>query len=135
MRETSSSRALVSTVLALALAAGAPGACPCAYAQARSAADIAQARELFNDGIDRREKGDVAGAIEKLRAAHALAATPITGMELGRTYLAMGRLVEAREVFLGVGRLAVAPQETAKSGTPAPAQRSLPSKRADGYPA
>ncbi len=116
MRETSS-RTLVGSVLALALAVatGAPGACPCAYAQQRSAADIAQARELFNDGIDRREKGDIAGAIEKLRAAHALAATPITGLELGRTYLAAGRLVEARELFLAVGRLALAAQETARS--------------------
>src|SRR5262249_525427 len=62
-----------------------------------------------------RDKGDLAGALDKLRAAHALAATPITGLELGRTYVAAGKLVEAREVFLGVGRLPVASQETARS--------------------
>jgi hypothetical protein len=112
---TTSSRALASATLALALTGGALSTCPLAHAQQRSAADIAQARELFNEGTDLRDKGDIAGALEKLRAAHGLAATPITGLELGRTYVSAGKLVEAREVLLGVGRLPVAPQETARS--------------------
>jgi hypothetical protein len=57
----------------------------------------------------------VAGALEKLRAAHALGNTPVTGIELARTYVLVGRLVEAREVCLRVGRTPVAPDETEKS--------------------
>jgi hypothetical protein len=86
-----------------------------AFAQQPSAGDVAQARELFNEGLALRDKGDLAGAIEKLRAADALARTPITGIELGRTYLSAGKLVEARETLLAVGRLRVTPQETARS--------------------
>jgi hypothetical protein len=117
MKKTSSEtrrRVLAGATLALGVAmALAP--CRLASAQQRSAADIAQARDLFNEGTSLRDKGDTAGALEKLRAAHALAATPITGLELGRTYIAAGKLVEAREVLLGVGRIPVSPQETARS--------------------
>jgi len=96
-----------------ALAIGAPAREACA--QQRSAVDIAQARELFNQAMDLREKGNVNDSLEKFRAAHALAGTPITGLELGRTYVTAGKLVEAREAFLSVGRIAVQPAETAKS--------------------
>ncbi len=88
-----------------------------AFAQSRSAADIAQARELFNEGIRLREQGDLPGAIEKLRAAHAVGDTPITGRELGRAYVAAGKLVEAREAFLSVARIVPQPAETARSKT------------------
>jgi len=80
-----------------------------------SAGDIAQARELFNQGMNQRDKGDALGALEKLKAAHALVETPITGLELGRTYVAVGKLVEARETLLSVGRIPVQAAETARS--------------------
>ena len=80
-----------------------------------STENLAHARQLFNEGMDQRERGDPLGALEKLRAAHALANTPITGIELGRTYLSLGRLVLARETFLSVDRIARRPQETARS--------------------
>jgi hypothetical protein len=86
-----------------------------ALAQERSAADIAQARELMNEGLDLREKGNAQAAAEKLRAADALLHAPITGLELGRTYLLLGKLVEAREAFLAVERSQVIAAETAKS--------------------
>jgi hypothetical protein len=105
-----SSRLRWAALLVLCLAAPRPAA-----AQERSASDFAQARELFNRGLDRRDAGDLAGALEALRAAHALGGTPITGLELGRTYVAMGKLVEARETLLGIGRLPVQLQETARS--------------------
>src|SRR5260370_15308551 len=91
--------------------------CSPAQAQQHSAADVAQARELFNEGSALRDKGNLAGALEKLRAAHSIAGTPITGVELGRTYQALGKLVEARETYLGVARIPVAPQETTRSAT------------------
>jgi hypothetical protein len=99
----------------VATAVASPAVVHPAFAQSRSGADIAQARELYNDGVHRREQGDLPGAIEKLRAAHALGNTPITGIELGRTYLLAGNLVEAREAFLSVVRIAREPAETARS--------------------
>jgi hypothetical protein len=88
-----------------------------AAAQERSASDVAQGREFFNQGKDLRGKGDLTGALEKLKAAHALANTPITGIELGRTYQLLGQLVEAEEAFLSVARIPVLPQETGRSAT------------------
>ena len=82
---------------------------------APSAVDMAQARELLNMGLELRGKGDVAGALLKLKAAYALVHTPITGLELGRTYMTLGNLVEARETFLGNARLPERPEETSRS--------------------
>jgi hypothetical protein len=80
-----------------------------------AATDLAQARELLAEGLERRGLGDLNGALERLRAAHVLAHTPITGLELGRTYVALGQLVEARETLLSVGRLPVSVDETERS--------------------
>jgi hypothetical protein len=112
MRKTSSR--LAPLVVLAALAAGVP-ARP-AFAQAQySAGDVAQARELFNQAMSQRDRGDAPGALEKFRAAHALAETPITGLELGRTYITLGKLVEARETLLSVGRIATQSAETGRS--------------------
>ncbi|HEY2517568.1 MAG TPA: hypothetical protein VGI39_42150 [Polyangiaceae bacterium] len=80
-----------------------------------SASDLASARALFKEGRALRERGDVAGALEKFQAAHALGQTPITGIELARTYVQLGRLVEAEEVSLGVSRIPIAVDETERS--------------------
>ena len=85
-----------------------------AYAQ-RTAADLESARQLYNQGIGMRDAGDLRGALEKFRAAHALGNTPVTGVELCRTHAAIGQPVEAREVCLGVGRIPPSPQETQRS--------------------
>jgi hypothetical protein len=106
----------VATILvALALPLGVAEGSAFAQQQQPSAGDVAQARELYNQGLALRDKGDLPGAIEKLRAAHALASTPITGIELGRTYVSSGKLVEARETLLAVGRIPVSSQETPRS--------------------
>ena len=115
MRKTSSSRLLGPLVLGLALTAGLP-ARPASAQTHYSAGDVAQARELFDQAMRLRDKGDLEGALEKFKAAHALAETPITGVELGRAYLGSGKLVEAREVLLSVGRLPPQAAETARSG-------------------
>lgn len=87
-----------------------------AWAQpAASAADLETARELIVKGRELRDKGDLAGALEKLRAAHALAHTPITGIELARTHVALKQPLEARDVCLGIGRMPVTREETARS--------------------
>jgi hypothetical protein len=93
----------------LALSATSP-----AHAQ-RTAQDIASARQLYNEGIELRDKGDMPGALEKFKAAHALGNTPLTGIELCRTHSALKQPVEAREVCLGVGRIAPLPEESQRS--------------------
>jgi len=94
----------------MAIALGSPSA----RAQ-RSAADVETARELYNGGRELKAHGDLKGALEKLKAAHALGRTPITGLELARTFAALGQPVDAREVCLGVARLPVSPEETSRS--------------------
>ncbi len=81
----------------------------------RTAQDIASARQLYNEGIELRDKGDMKGALEKFKAAHALGNTPITGIELCRTYSALRQPVEARETCLGVGRIAPMAEESQRS--------------------
>ena len=112
MNETFSRGALV-LFAALAVSAASPERE--AHAQQRSAVDIAQARDLFNQAMDLRDKGSAPEALEKFKAAHALAGTPITGLELGRTFAALGKLVEAREAFLSIARIAPQSTETARS--------------------
>jgi hypothetical protein len=97
----------------MAIAVGAPSGV--ALAQEPAAIDLAQARELLNLGLKLRAQGDLAGAVEKLRAAHAIVNTPITGLELARTYVMVSKLVEAREVCLAVAREPKRAEETARS--------------------
>jgi hypothetical protein len=110
---TSSSRArrfkIGASCTLLALTTAAP-----AFAQ-RSATDIETARQLYNQGVELRDHGDLRGALEKLRAAHALGNTPITGLELCKTHAALAQPVEAREVCLGVGRIPPLAGETSRS--------------------
>lgn len=85
-----------------------------AFAQ-RSPQDIASARQLYNDGEALRDKGDLKGALEKFKAAHALGDTPITGLELCKTHRALNQPVEAREACLSVGRIGPIKEESQRS--------------------
>jgi hypothetical protein len=85
-------------VLAIMLAASTAHAEP-------SPADKETARELFNQGKDAQKAGDKAAALEKFKAAHDLAATPITALELAKAQAALNHLVAARDVALSVARL------------------------------
>jgi hypothetical protein len=88
---------------------------PGAAAAQRSAQDIESARQLYHQGLELRDRGDMKGALEKFRAAHALGNTPITGIELCRAHAALRQPVEAREVCLGVARIPPLAQETSRS--------------------
>ena len=72
-----------------------------AHAQ-ENAADRETARIAFADGNKLRDEGNVRGALEKYKAAFALAPTPVTALEVGRAESDLGQLVEAREVLLRV---------------------------------
>ncbi len=80
-----------------------------------SAADLESARALFRDANALRDAGQHQAALEKYRAAHALGRTPITGYELGRAYVNVGQLLEARDVLLSVERSPVKAGESAKA--------------------
>jgi hypothetical protein len=102
------------TALGLALLAHGP----MAEAQGEhkpSAADMETARTLYQEGRQLREQGNIAGALEKFKAAHALAGTPVTGVHLAQTHAALGQLVEARETCLRILRMPVQVDETERS--------------------
>lgn len=107
-----SSRALAVILVALGVALTASPA----YADP-TAADLESARELYREGKDLRQKGDLRGALERFKAAHGYGQTPVTGLELGKTHLQLGELIEAREVLLSIARMKVASDETEKSAT------------------
>lgn len=86
-----------------------------AFAGEPTAADSETALQLYKDGKGLREKGDLQGALGKLRAAYALVQTPITALELGKTQVAIGQLIEAREVLLSVARIPVRNNESSKA--------------------
>jgi hypothetical protein len=64
---------------------------------------LAKATALYNEGMDLRAGGHADLALDRLRRAHTLYATPITGLELGRTYMQLGLLVESLETLRAVG--------------------------------
>jgi hypothetical protein len=80
-----------------------------------SPADVETARALYVEGLELRDKGDLQTSLSRFRAAYALAATPITSLELGRAHVLVGQLVEARDVLLQVERLPQSASESAKA--------------------
>ena len=86
-----------------------------AFSAEPTAADSETALQLYKDGKALREKGEAQEALTKLRGAYALVQTPIIALELGRTYAALGQLVEARGILLGVARLPVRDGESTKA--------------------
>lgn len=85
--------------------------CTCrAYAEP-SAADKETARGLMNEGRADRDKGDLKGAVKAFAAADALMHVPTTGLELAKALVAVGQLVEARDVALRVTRIPEQPHE------------------------
>jgi tetratricopeptide (TPR) repeat protein len=92
---------------------------------------VAQARELFVRASELRDEGDARGALEKFKAAHALAVNPVTTFELARTYEALGMLDEARSAYESIAGLPVLPDETER----ATAARRDAAKAAEGLKA
>lgn len=93
------------------------GAAPLAAAQTPgpSSADMESARALIKQARALRDAGDLPGAAEKFRAAHALGRTPVTGIELAKAYAAIKKYVEARDVALQVTVIPVTADETSRS--------------------
>ena len=76
-----------------------------------TAADKETARRLMSEGRARRDANDLAGALQSFQAADALMQVPTTGLEVARTELAMGKLIEAHDKLLAVARTTPVPGE------------------------
>jgi hypothetical protein len=72
---------------------------PAAFAEQPNASARATARALMDEGFDRRERGDLRGALDSFRAADALVHAPTTTLELARVEDALGMLLEARNTL------------------------------------
>ncbi len=83
-------------------------------ASAQTASDRETARSLMDEGFARREKGDHRGALERFEAADSLMHVPTTGLETARERVALGMLIEARELLSAVARYPT------RAGEPAP---------------
>jgi hypothetical protein len=88
------------TALALTLSVAAVHAEP-------TAADRETARALMTEGRALRAKGDHKGALERFKTAHDLMNFPTTGLELGKTQVELGMLLEARDTCIKAARLPV----------------------------
>ena len=92
-------------------------------AQTTSTADAASA--LYVEGKELRDAGDLKKSLEKLEAAHALYATPITALEVARARALVGKLRGAIEVLESIERLPVKPNESAKAASARSEAKSL----------
>jgi len=72
---------------------------------APTAAQRETARRLMDEGKERTRAGEKARALEAYRKAHDLMRVPSTGIALAKAHLALGHLIEARDVALEVGRM------------------------------
>jgi hypothetical protein len=77
--------------------------------------DVKHATTEYAVGMDLRVAGKPEASLEHLREAHRIYPTPITGLELGRAYMLLGRLVEARDTLLSVARIGPREGESARA--------------------
>jgi hypothetical protein len=86
------------TLSSLALATALVSAAPCALAQSQpapTAAQTAEARSLFQQGLRLVEQERWGEALEFFRRSRAIAARPSTVFNIGSVYLRLGRMAEA----------------------------------------
>jgi hypothetical protein len=76
-----------------------------------TASEKETARTLVREGRLKRRKGDLHAALEDFAAAHAIMVVPTTGLELGKTQVKAGKLVEALDTLLSVTRITPSPRE------------------------
>lgn len=106
---SSSSELVGACALAVLLALSTP-----AFADP-SPADVESAKAQYLEGIALREKGDEAGALVRFKAAFALVPTPITALEVGRSQLALGKILDGRDTLMKASRMPKVDGESAKA--------------------
>ena len=78
-------------------------------------ADVEGAKAAYAQGVDLREQKDLKGALAHFRAAYALVPTPITGLEVGRALIDLGKVSEGRALLLEVAQMPKSPTESEKA--------------------
>lgn len=76
-----------------------------------SLSDRETARSLMDDGDAKRDKNDLKGALKSYEAADAIMHVPTTGLEVAKTQVQLGLLLEARETMGRVLRTLPKPGE------------------------
>ncbi len=76
-----------------------------------TAEDHERARALLAEGRTKRANDDHKGALEAFQRAHEIENLSTTGIEVGRTLVQLGRLVEARDLFISIARMPAQPGE------------------------
>jgi hypothetical protein len=100
----------LATLVSVALLAGMLGGSTIAMADP-SAGDKETARSLMNDGRAARDKGDLKAALKAFAGADSIMHVPTTGLEVAKTQIALGLLVEAKDTALRVSRSQEKPGE------------------------
>jgi hypothetical protein len=72
---------------------------------------------LYKAGNDARDAGDMKTAAAKYADAYTLVQTPVIALALGRAERALGKLIEARQTWLGVRNIPVKPHESTLSSS------------------
>lgn len=80
-------------------------------AGAQTAEERETARQLLDRGDEQLERGDAQQALTLYLGANEIMHVPTTGIEVARAYVALHRLVEARDTALEVLRMPNAPEE------------------------
>jgi hypothetical protein len=104
------SRRVRLTMTATAVAALLAG--PTAWGQP-SGADRETARSMMQEGRDLREKGDVKGALQRFKAADDIMHVPTTSLEVARTQVSLGLLIEALDTIAAIRKVPPQPDDPA----------------------
>lgn len=78
-----------------------------------AAADRETARSMMVEGRELREKGDLKGALQRFKTADSLMHVPTTGLEVARTQVALGLLIEARDTVAAIRKYPSSPSDPA----------------------
>lgn len=100
-----------------------------------SAADKETARTLFREGDEKFRAGDFEGAFKAFRAADEIMGVPTTGLEHARSLMMLGRLLEARDLFIKVSNRETRADELPAQQTARDEARDLADKLASRIPA
>jgi len=104
---SSSSRLLRTTASVVAIVSA-----PVGFAAEPSQKDKEAAKDAYIEGLEFREKGNPAAALEKFQLAYKLVPSPITGLAVAKALEDLGQFVEARKVYKEVAALPPKPSES-----------------------
>jgi hypothetical protein len=79
--------------------------------------DVKRATAAYAEGMDLRVAGKLDASLESLLRAHRTFPTPVTGLELGRGYLLLGKLLVARDTLASVARIPPRAGESARANS------------------